>query len=63
MSWTHPTALIRCPECKVVSSVVRWAPVEDAFSCEDCGTHSGHRCPHCGEVVDDVLGLDMKGAS
>lgn len=49
-----------CPACSAESPVSQWAVDQDAFYCEDCGSHSGAVCPRCGHVADVVM-TDIKG--
>lgn len=43
-----------CPECWRAAPIAEWAEVE--VGCEDCGSHEGRRCPHCGEDFEHVWG-------
>ena len=47
---------ITCPECHVESKAEDWKECEPY--CEDCGSHDGLECPHCGEQFDHVWGFE-----
>jgi ssDNA-binding Zn-finger/Zn-ribbon topoisomerase 1 len=42
-----------CPECKKESRIDLWEFV-DIWGCDICGSHSGTKCPECGEQFDLV---------
>lgn len=47
---------IRCCECGEVTPSSDWEECE--VGCEDCGSHDGIKCPHCGEAYDYVWGFN-----
>lgn len=44
---------MRCEWCREWSPVSQWDECEVA--CEDCGSHSGVKCPHCGACFDSTV--------
>ena len=48
--------IVTCEACNSSFPEDEWL---DAWSyCEDCGEHTAHKCPSCGEVYDDIYDWD-----